>query len=56
MRRTCRPPWSIGLFTYKEMQAVLQWMLDTYYKHYKLYQYAFTNRYQVAYILWVLLS
>lgn len=39
-----RPPWSIGLFTYVEMQMILQWMLQTYYQHYKLYQYAFTNR------------
>lgn len=26
------------------MQAILDWTLDTYYRHYKLYQYAFTKR------------
>lgn len=39
-----RPPYSIGLFTYQEMQRILQWMLDSYYRHYKLYMYVFTNR------------
>ena len=39
-----RPPYSIGLFTLPEMKALLSWMLDTYYRHYKLYMYAFTDR------------
>lgn len=39
-----RPPFSTGLFAYTEMQAVLNWGLDTYFRHYKLYQYAFTHR------------
>jgi hypothetical protein len=39
-----RPPFSCGVFSQAEMQAILDWMLDTYYRHYKLYQYAFTKR------------
>lgn len=39
-----RPPFSCGVFSQAEMRAVLDWMLATYYRHYKLYQYAFTNR------------
>eukprot|EP00798_Chlamydomonas_sp_ICE-L_P004543 gene4543-14721_t len=39
-----RPPYSIGLFSYQEMTAVVEWFLDTYYRHYKLYIYAFTKR------------
>lgn len=39
-----RPPYSVGLFTLGEMQRAMQWMLDTYYRHYKLYMYTFTDR------------
>jgi hypothetical protein len=39
-----RPPYSIGLFTLSEMKLILAWILDTYYRHYKLYMYAFTDR------------
>lgn len=39
-----RPPFSIGLFTFTEMKAIMAWALDTYYRHYKLYMYAFTDR------------
>jgi hypothetical protein len=39
-----RPPYSIGLFTFSEMKAILEWALDTYFRHYKLYMYAFTDR------------
>ncbi|GFR43137.1 hypothetical protein Agub_g4154 [Astrephomene gubernaculifera] len=39
-----RPPYSIGLFTFQEMQRIMDWMLDSYYRHYKLYQYCYTNR------------
>lgn len=39
-----RPPYSIGLFSHSEFQRILTWALDSYYRHYKLYQYAYTNR------------
>ncbi len=39
-----RPPYSVGLFTYAEMHKIMDWMLDSYYRHYKLYQYSYTNR------------
>ncbi len=44
MHSVQRPPYSIGLFTLAEMKAILAWILDTYYRHYKLYMYAFTDR------------
>lgn len=28
----------------QEFQAILAWGLDTYFRHYKLFQYAFTDR------------
>ncbi|KAK9814229.1 hypothetical protein WJX72_002602 [[Myrmecia] bisecta] len=39
-----RPPYSIGLFSVAEVKALTDWMLDSYFAHYKLYQYAFTDR------------
>jgi hypothetical protein len=39
-----RPPFSIGVFAQHETRAVLQWFISSYYRHYKLYQYAFTDR------------
>lgn len=41
-----RPPLSIGVFNQLEMRSIMDWMLDTYYRHYKLYQYAFTSRWE----------
>lgn len=45
---SCRPPFSLGVFNQQQMQDIVDWMLATYYKHYKLYQYAFTTRYAVG--------
>jgi hypothetical protein len=42
----CRPPYSLGVFNQEQMQAILEWMLASYYQHYKLYQYAFTSRWE----------
>ncbi len=39
-----RPPAGVGVFTQSEFKRILEWGLDTYYRHYKLYQYAFTDR------------
>ncbi|GIL64618.1 hypothetical protein Vafri_18511 [Volvox africanus] len=44
MHSVQRPPYSLGLFTYAEMRKIMEWMLDSYYRHYKLYQYSYTNR------------
>lgn len=38
-----RPPYSLGIFTFAEMKKMTEYVLRTYYRHYKLYQYAFTN-------------
>ena len=39
-----RPPYSIGMFSQAEAGRVLSWMLGSYYRQYKLYQYCFTDR------------
>lgn len=39
-----RPPFSVGLFTLAETKAIVAWMLDSFYRHYKLYMYAYTDR------------
>ena len=38
-----RPPYSLGIFTFAEMKDLTEYMLSTYFRHYKLYQYAFTK-------------
>ena len=41
---TCRPPFSLGIFNLEEARQITDWMLNTYFSHFKLYQYAFTTR------------
>lgn len=38
-----RPPYSLGVFTFAEMKDFTEYALSTYFRHYKLYQYAFTD-------------
>jgi len=38
-----RPPYSMGIFSFAEMKDTTEYMLSTYYRHYKLYQYAYTD-------------
>lgn len=38
-----RPPYSLGIYNFKEMSEITEYMLGSYYRHYKLYQYAFTH-------------
>ena len=44
MHSAHRPPYSVGIFTVAETKDLTEWMLATYYRHYKLYQYAFCKR------------
>ena len=39
-----RPPWSTCLFSISQVKAVSEYVLTTYFKHFKLYKYAFTKR------------
>lgn len=39
-----RPPFSLGIFNLEEARQITDWMLITYFTHFKLYQYAFTSR------------
>ena len=37
-----RPPYSVGIFTLQDLKALAAHALDTYFRHFKLYRYAFT--------------
>ena len=39
-----RPPYSTCLFSIPQVKAVSEYVLNTYFKHFKLYKYAFTKR------------
>ena len=39
-----RPPCSTALFTMEQVKAITDYVLLTYFKHFKLYKYAFTKR------------
>eukprot|EP00002_Diphylleia_rotans_P002094 TRINITY_DN1129_c0_g2_i6.p1 TRINITY_DN1129_c0_g2~~TRINITY_DN1129_c0_g2_i6.p1 ORF type:complete len:249 (-),score=59.55 TRINITY_DN1129_c0_g2_i6:631-1377(-) len=39
-----RPPYSIQIFTIDEVHRLTDYMIETYYRHFKLYKYAFTKK------------
>ena len=43
-----RPPHSVGIFSLKEVQLITDFALNTYYRHFKLFRYAFTMRHVKA--------
>ncbi|XP_065198388.1 cilia- and flagella-associated protein 119-like isoform X2 [Sycon ciliatum] len=42
-----RPPVAIGLFTHQQAVKINNYMNDTYFRHHKLYKYAFTPQYML---------
>ena len=38
-----RPPYSLGILNFAEMKDMTEYALSTYFRYYKLYQYAFTD-------------
>ena len=42
-----RPPYSTSLFTIEQVRDITEYVLNTYFKHFKLYKYAFTKRVQM---------
>ncbi|UPR02499.1 hypothetical protein HOP50_10g58250 [Chloropicon primus] len=40
-----RPPYSVGVFTLKELQLITEYMIETYYKHYNLYQFVYVKEF-----------
>ena len=46
-----RPPFSTCLFSLAQVKAITDYVLSTYFKHFKLYKYAFTKRVQLNMIL-----
>ena len=39
-----RPPYSVALFSLAQVKTITHYVLSSYFKHYKLYKYAFTKR------------
>lgn len=39
-----RPPWSLQVFDTQELAMVTQYVQDTYFRHFKMYKYAFTPK------------
>ena len=39
-----RPPFSIDLFGANEVRKIVEYVINTYFRHFKLYKYAFTPR------------
>jgi len=37
-----RPPFSIDLFGANEVRKIVEYVINTYFRHFKLYKYAFT--------------
>ena len=42
-----RPPFSISLYTLAHVKTITDYVLSTYFKHFKMYKYAFTKRLQL---------
>lgn len=43
-----RPPYSIGIFTFKDITLITDFVNSTYYKHFKLFQYCFTESHELV--------
>lgn len=42
-----RPPYSIGVFTTDQVKLITDYVLNTYFKHFKFYKYVYTKRVQL---------
>lgn len=42
-----RPPYSVGIFTINQVQAITDYALNTYFRHFDMYKYAFTPKVRV---------
>jgi len=41
-----RPPFSIDLFSPDDVRKIVEYIINTYFRHFKLYKFAFTPRVQ----------
>mmetsp|Transcript_56826 Transcript_56826/g.176777 ORF Transcript_56826/g.176777 Transcript_56826/m.176777 type:complete len:278 (+) Transcript_56826:3-836(+) len=39
-----RPPWSVGVFTFDDVKAVMDYVHNTFFRHYRLYMYVYMTR------------
>jgi len=44
-----RPPWSVGIFQPEDLQLLSDFVLNGYYRQFRLYKYLFTRRVQVEF-------
>ena len=42
-----RPPWSVGVFSTQDVKDVTNYVLDTFFRHFKLFQYVYVTREEV---------
>jgi len=38
-----RPPWSVGIFSFDDIKAIMEYAHNTFFRHYRLYMYAFMS-------------
>mmetsp|Transcript_27196 Transcript_27196/g.56419 ORF Transcript_27196/g.56419 Transcript_27196/m.56419 type:complete len:278 (-) Transcript_27196:83-916(-) len=39
-----RPPWNVGVFTFDDVKAVMDYVHNTFFRHYRLYMYVYRTR------------
>ncbi|KAG5184701.1 flagellar C1a complex subunit C1a-32-domain-containing protein [Tribonema minus] len=39
-----RPPWSVGIFTLEDVAGITEYVVNSYYRHYRIYKHLFTAR------------
>ena len=44
-----RPPYSVGVFSLKDVNLVVDFVTDSYFRHFKLFRYAFTPKQVLAF-------
>jgi hypothetical protein len=51
MHSVHRPPYSIKVFDLKEMTALTDYVVNTYFRHYLMYKYAFTKKMRLEFVI-----
>lgn len=46
-----RPPWSVGIFSFNDVKAVMDYAHNTFFRHFKLYMYSFRTSCDVQIVL-----
>jgi len=46
-----RPPWSVGIFTYEDIKAIMDYVHNTFFRHYRLYMHVFMTHCDMSFHL-----